>query len=64
MNGTIIFVILAVNVHSLNINMLSVLLNYLALDSVWLEYFSYWGSGRRYCECQARTRGGEVVLFL
>ena len=53
------FVLHNADALSMNINMFFL---YLAVDSLRLECFSYWGSGRRYCECQARTRGGKVVL--
>ena len=36
----------------------------MALDRLWLKSSSYWESQRKYCERQARTRGGEWHCLL
>ena len=62
MNDTIIVVLIFAEPPFRKTNLFASSLWYLALDRVWLKSSSCWESRRIYCDCQARTRRGELIL--
>ena len=59
-----VFVFNVAETHLRHIIVFGFVLHCPTLDSAWLKSFSYWGSGRRYCESQTRTQAGKRYCLL